>query len=391
MTGTGVWGDLIGQDRVVETLQRAVGRASHAMTHAWLFTGPPGSGRSNAARAFAAALQCDNGGCGHCQQCRMALAGTHPDVTLVRTERLSIGVEDVRELVRKAAMAPAVGRHQVIVVEDADRVTERGADALLKSLEEPAPRTVWILCAPTAQDMPVTVASRCRRVDLKSPAPDAIAEFLQRRDGITPDLAQLAARVSQGHIGRASAFARDPAVRRHRDEVLKLPDALVSVGACLDAAAAVVDMAAAEAAELTASLDDEERTRLEETVGYGGGQKPRQVASLFKELEDGQKMRATRLQRDALDRVLTELTSWYRDVLSVQLDTGTTVINADLLDRIQRAAANGTAGHTLDCIDAILACRKALMENVKPLLAFEALLLQLSAVSQPRLGTRSGA
>ena len=165
-----VWAELIGQSRSVEVLRRAVAGEPHAMSHAWLITGPPGSGRSNAARSFAAALQCERGfGCGECSACRTSLSGAHPDVTLVRTEQLSIGVDEVRELVRRAAMSPTLGRHQILVVEDADRVTERGADALLKSIEEPAPRTVWILCAPTADDVVATIRSRCRLLNLQTP------------------------------------------------------------------------------------------------------------------------------------------------------------------------------------------------------------------------------
>ncbi len=178
-----VWADLVGQDRVVEVLRRAVAGEAHAMTHAWLITGPPGSGRSNAARSFAAALQCENGGCGTCNNCRTALSGAHPDVTLVRTEQLSIGVDEVRDLVRRAAMSPTLGRYQVIVVEDADRVTERGADALLKSIEEPAAKTVWLLCAPTPDDVVVTIRSRCRASSWPRPSTAAVAELLVRRDG----------------------------------------------------------------------------------------------------------------------------------------------------------------------------------------------------------------
>ena len=118
--GSGVWSDLVGQERAVEVLRRAVMGEKNSMTHAWLLTGPPGSGRSNAARAFAAALQCEQGGCGVCNACRTSLSGAHPDVTLLRTEQLSIGVDEVRDLVRCAAMSPTLGRHQVIVVEDAD-------------------------------------------------------------------------------------------------------------------------------------------------------------------------------------------------------------------------------------------------------------------------------
>ncbi|MGC3995672.1 MAG: DNA polymerase III subunit delta' [Propionicimonas sp.] len=380
---TGVWADLIGQERVVETLQRAVrGSAAdgnrHAMTHAWLFTGPPGSGRSNAARAFAAALQCPLGGCGECNTCTTALSGAHPDVTLVRTEQLSIGVDEVRDLVRRAAMSPTLSRHQVLVVEDADRITERGADALLKSIEEPAPRTVWVLCAPTSDDVVATIRSRCRQVELSTPRTSAIAELLQRRDGVEPALARFAARVAQGHIGRARALARNEDARQRRQQVLDLPGRLTSLGACLDAASTLVDAASAEAAQVTADLDARERAELSEALGFTTkGARPRNAQAALRDLEDQQKARAKRLQRDALDRVLTELTSFYRDVLVVQTAAGAELINAELGDSITAIAGGTTPDATVARLDAILACRTALETNVAPLLAMEALMLSL--------------
>lgn len=383
-TSTGVWTDLIGQERVVEVLQRAV-RASeadgnrHAMTHAWLFTGPPGSGRSNAARAFAAALQCPRGGCGDCNTCTTVLSGAHPDVTLVRTEQLSIGVDEVRDLVRRAAMAPTLGPLQVLVVEDADLVTERGADALLKSIEEPAPRTIWLLCAPTADDVVVTIRSRCRRVELSTPSQASIAELLVRRDGVDPALAAEVARIAQGHIGRARALARNEAVRERRRQVLAIPSGLTSVGGCLRAAAEVVDAAAAEASAITASLDEQERAKLNEALGFGTkGARPRNAQAAIRELEDQQKARAKRLQRDALDRVLTEFTSLYRDVLAVQTGSGAALVNADVAADVHELARAGDATATIRRLDAILACRTALETNVAPLLAFESLLLSLA-------------
>ncbi|MDR1119032.1 MAG: DNA polymerase III subunit delta' [Bifidobacteriaceae bacterium] len=236
----GVWTDLIGQDAVVAELRRAVAGGSHAMTHAWLFTGPPGSGRSNAAKAFAAALQCERGGCGSCNACRTALAGSHPDVTNVRTEAIHIGVDEVRELVRKSAMAPTLRRYQVLVVEDADRITDRGADALLKSIEEPSPRTVWLLCAPTAEDVIVTIRSRCRQIGLATPSAAAIAELLRHRDGVGADLAEWAARVAGGHIGRARALALNGDARAKRAAALAIPARLTSLGECLQLAAELV-------------------------------------------------------------------------------------------------------------------------------------------------------
>lgn len=381
---TGVWADLIGQERACHTLQRAVAAAGaggnrHAMTHAWLITGPPGSGRSNAARAFAAALQCARGGCGECNTCLTSLSGAHPDVTLVRTEQLSIGVDEVRDLVRRAAMSPTSGRFQVLVVEDADRITERGADALLKSIEEPAARTIWLLCAPTADDVVVTIRSRCRLLELATPSTSAIAELLTRRDGVHPELASFAARVAQGHIGRARALARNEAARQRREEILALPSSLTSVGACLEAAAQVVAAASAEASQITTELDARERTELSEALGLTTkGAKPRNAQAALRELEDQQKARAKRLQRDALDRVLTELTSYYRDVLTIQTRARTELINEEQAEAIQTLAAASSAEATVAKLDAILACRSALETNVAPLLAMEALLLALA-------------
>ncbi len=375
----GVWDELIGQERVVATLRRAVEGERHAMTHAWLFTGPPGSGRSNAARAFAAALQCADGGCGTCRTCVTALSGAHPDVTVVRTERLSIGVDEVRELVRRAVMAPTLGRYQVLIVEDADRVTERGADALLKAVEEPASRTVWLLCAPTADDVIVTIRSRCRRVELRTPSEAAVAELLQRRDGVEPELAGFAARAAQGHVGRARALARNEAARQTRTDVLRLPQQLGSLGQCLEAAAQVVKSTGDEAARTTAELDAREQAELSEALGMGTkGARPRNTQAALSALADEQKLRAKRLQRDALDRVLTELTSYYRDVLVVQTDAGSPVINAEFTESIRDLAQRSTPAQTLRRLDALLACRTALETNVAPLLAMEALMLSLA-------------
>ncbi len=392
----GVWADLVGQQRAVDTLRRAVANERHAMTHAWLVTGPPGSGRSNAARAFAAALQCPRGGCGSCNECRTALSGAHPDVTLIRTEQLSIGVDEVRDLVRRAAMSPTNGRYQVIIVEDADRVTDRGADALLKALEEPAPTTVWVLCAPTADDVIVTIRSRCRQLALSTPSDDAVAELLVWRDGIDPALAAHAARAAQGHIGRARALARNEEARNRRHEVLTIPERLTSVGACLTAADNLVKAAAEEASTSTAAIDARERAELEQALGFGTkGARPRQAAAAIRDLEDQQKARAKRIQRDALDRVLTELTTFYRDVLALQTGalaepqsaqelhsggqaSGPHLINGEIRPQLERAARASSPERTLRRIDAIIGCRVALETNVAPLLAMEALLLELA-------------
>lgn len=381
--GTGVWADLVGQDHAVAVLRRAVTGAGHAMSHAWLVTGPPGSGRSNAARAFAAALQCESGGCGECQACRTALSGAHPDVTLVRTEQLSIGVDEVRDLVRRAQMSPTLGRRQVLVVEDADRVTERGADALLKSIEEPAPKTVWLLCAPTPDDVVATIRSRCRLLTLTTPSDRAVATLLVERDGVEPAMAEFAARAAQGHIGRARRLARDEETRARRRDVLLIPSRLTGLGPCLDAAANLVEACAAEANQATGEIDARERAELGEALGVGTkGARPRHAAAALKALEDQQKARAKRLQRDAIDRALTELTGYFRDVLSLQTGAGVALLNEDLRKQLTSAARASSPEGTLRRIDAILACRTALETNVAPLLAVEAMMIGLVDAEQ---------
>ncbi|MFT3887912.1 MAG: DNA polymerase III subunit delta' [Arachnia sp.] len=373
-----VWSELIGQGRAVETLRRAVEGRRHAMTHAWLFVGPPGSGRSNAAKAFAAALQCPRGGCGSCEECRTTLSKAHPDVTLLSTEQLSIGVAEVRALVGRANVSPIKGRYQVVVVEDADRITERGADALLKGLEEPAPRTIWLLCAPSPDDVIITIRSRCRVIKLVTPSDDAVTELLITRDGISPALAAHAARVAQGHVGRARMLARHEDARLRRREILALPSRLENVTSCLDAAENLVAAAGQEAVQATAELDAKEMSALQEALGVGGrGAKPRSAQGAIRDLEDQQKTRVKRIQRDALDRVLTELTGYYRDVLAVQTAPGVELVNADLADEIEPIAHRSTPEQTVRALDAILRARTALEGNVAPLLALEAMLIDL--------------
>ncbi|MGL4832211.1 MAG: DNA polymerase III subunit delta', partial [Propionibacteriaceae bacterium] len=325
-----VWDELIGQQRAVATLKAGVAGEAHAMSHAWLITGPAGSGRSNAAKAFAAALQCPDGGCGECQACRTALSGAHPDVTVMRTEELSIGIDAVRDLVRRASMSPTLKRYQLIVIEDADRMTDRAADALLKAIEEPAPRTVWILCAPTPEDVIITIRSRCRQLNLVTPAAADVERLLVQRDGIDPEIAAVAARAAQGHVGRARALARSQDARDKRAEILAIPTRLTSLGACVEAAAQVVAAAKEEAAHIAQGLEQAENEELDRALGFGTkGAKPKNTAGAKKDLEQQQKARRTRLERDAIDRVLVELTAYYRDVIALQTQAAPELINSD--------------------------------------------------------------
>jgi DNA polymerase III subunit delta' len=388
---TGVFRDLPGQDAVVEQLQRAAAGAAAilagerpepgAMTHAWLFAGPPGSGRSVAARAFAAALLCPSGGCGECASCHQVFAGTHADLMLVRPEGLSYGVKQTRDLVLRAAGKPTGGRWQVVLFEDADRCTEQAANALLKAIEEPAPRTVWLLCAPSAQDMVPTIRSRCRVVNLVVPSSEAVAQVLVDRDGIDPAKALAAARAAQGHIGRARRLATDPAAARRRSDVLKVPSSVTSLGPALAAAAALVRTAEDEAKAVTEELDEPEREALrrafgEGSVGKGVAKAMRGMAGAMKDLEDRQKSRATRVKRDTLDQALLELAQYYRDVLMVQV--GAEVELANDPAALRKLAVASSPEATLRRIQAIMRCRERLTLNVAPLLAVEEMTLSLA-------------
>lgn len=394
-----VWDDLVGQEQVVAELQRAVADPA-AMTHAWLMTGPPGSGRSNAARAFAAALECPDGGCGHCRECRTALAGSHADVTLLATEGLSIKVGQARELVDLAAHRPSVGPWRVIVVEDADRLTEPAADALLKVLEEPVSRTVWVLCAPSLEDVIITIRSRSRQVRLRTPPVDAVAGLLVRRDGVDPTMAGFAARAAQSHIGLARRLARDDNARHRREQVLALATGIHGLGDAIQAAADLIDVAGREGAAAAEQRNGVERIKLMEQLGADPSARtqPPHVRSQLAALEREQRARATRVGRDVVDRALTDLLSVYRDALVVHAGAAVPLVNAAgvgtlllepgpaagretgcgaqlLADLVGRA----TPTELLECIEAIELARQRIEANAAPLLALEAMtiLLQL--------------
>jgi len=389
-----VFHSLIGQEDVVSTLEAAVTAAAavvagstvdtSAMTHAWLFTGPPGSGRSVAARAFAAALECPRGGCGECAECHTTLAGTHADVRSVVPEGLSISVEEIRALVLRAAGAPTGGRWQVVLIEDADRLTEKASNALLKAVEEPSARTVFLLCTPSTHpdDISVTIRSRCRMVTLRTPSPDAIAAMLVERDGTDAVAAAWVAAASQGHIGRARRLARDPQARSRREAVLTVPRRLTGIGACFDVASAVVEATDAEANAYVSDVDTKEREEMETALGAGGTGKgaaaaARGVAGVLKDLERRQRSRATRTRRDALDRALVDLAGFYRDVLMVCLGAPVAPVHRDAAGDVAAAAKAWTAESTLRRLEAVLACRTAIDANVKPQIAVEAMMVSL--------------
>ncbi|MFB9377541.1 DNA polymerase III subunit delta' [Kineococcus gynurae] len=380
----GVFADVVGQEPAVATLLRAAeaARAGTAgMTHAWLLTGPPGSGRSTAARAFAAALECEDGrrvGCGSCSGCRTALSGAHADVTLFTTEHTWIRRVDVEPLIAIAQRRPSVGRWRVIVVEDADRLNDTSGNTLLKTIEEPPPQTVWLLCAPAVDDVLPTIRSRARHVPLRIPPAPAVAELLVRRDGIDPVMAAFAARAAQSHVGLARRLARDEGARIRRREVLRLPERLRSVGEAVVAAGELVEIAGEEATSSTAERDAREKAELLRALGAeGGATVPPAVRAQVRQLEDDQKRRARRAQTDVLDRALVDLLAFYRDVLVVQLGAPVDLVNGDLAALVRAAAAAGTPEDTVRRTDAVQLARERLGQNVAPLLAVEAMALAL--------------
>ena len=380
-----VFDDLVGQEHITEILKGAVaasrtGEESQEMTHAWVFTGPPGSGRSSAAVAFAQALICPSIGCGTCSDCRSAASSGHPDVEIIRTEGLSIKVEEVRELLTRMAWAPSMGGWRVVVMEDADRLTESAANALLKAIEEPGTRTVWLLCAPTLHDVLPTIRSRCRHLQLRTPSLAAVTDVLINRDKIAPVMADFAARVSQGHIGRAKYLALNESVRSNRTRIMQLPLQLGSLAAAFQAAQTLVDLATTEANSASDERDEKEIEKLQEA--YGKGATGRGMATggskAVKELEKEQKSRSTRMVRDSIDGALLDIATFYRDVMMVQSGNTDSMINTDMRDAILAYAAKHPAHSTINKINAIMDARTNLARNAAPLVTCEALMCRLA-------------
>lgn len=389
-----VWVDLQGQGPVVEQLRRAA--QSDAPTHAWLLTGPPGSGRSNAALAFAAALVCEQEqlsarGCGVCKACHTTMAGTNADVTFVATEKTTITIDEARELVRKAHDSPSSARWRVMIVGDADRMAERTTNVLLKAIEEPPPRTIWILCAPSPADVLVTIRSRCRTLTLRLPPVEDVAALLIRRDGVEPELAHFAARAAQSHIGIARRLASDAGARARRDQIVRLPLSLRDVTTAVMAAGSLLELAQTEASASNEERDVSEKADLLRALGAPEtGTLPPPMRAQVRALEEDQKRRAKRSVTDQLDRALTDLLSFYRDVLILQLTARegsgvglatpslSSLVNESMTATLSEYAARGRAEDTLLRMDAINSVRRRLTTtNVSPLLALEAMAVSL--------------
>ena len=378
-----VFSSLIDQSEVVAILKEAVQSArnkedlTQGMTNTWLFTGPPGSGRSNAAIAFAAALVCKDSGCSKCNDCMSTIIGTHADVELIKTEGLSIKIDEIRELITRASWAPSVASYRVVVMEDADRLTESAANALLKVIEEPGLRTIWLLCAPTLTDVLPTIRSRCRHLSLRTPSTKAVANLLIERESIDPKTAEFAARAAGGHIGRARRLATDENAKQNRTSILKLPLMIKDVASAYKAAQFLVDAAKADALKDSEKKDEDEISKLKEAWGATGSKMVSGGAKVVKELEKEQKSRATRMVRDYLDRALLDLSTLYRDILLIQSNSVDSLINQDLIEEIKQLAQVTWPEQTLVKIESILKTRRNLAHNAAPLLLIEALMCEL--------------
>ena len=388
-----VWDELTGQDAAIAVFRAAAEAAgaarggssgSQQMTHSWLITGPPGSGRSNLAYAFATALISGDPDGDEATRIRVE-ARSHPDLHVLATEGVIIKVADVRDIVKRSHYSPSAGRHRVIVVEDADRMTEQTSNVLLKELEEPPARTVWLLCAPSEADLIPTIRSRVRSVRLQVPSIADVAALLERRDGVDAELAERAAREAQSHIGMAHRLATNDEARARRAETLELALRVRSAATAVSTAARFLAIAGDDAKAITELRDAEEREHALHSLGIAPGQAvPPALRPQLKALEDDQKRRATRSLRDGIDRILVDLSSLYRDILLIQLDADVPLVNRVLLDELRRAAAAATPARTLATLDAIQTARTRIEGNVQPALALEAMLVSAIRTTEQR-------
>ena len=383
LTPPKVFRDVVSQPEAVGQLLSAVSQGKD-IHHAWLFTGPPGSGRSQLALAFAAALLCSEGGCGNCNSCQMIQSKNHPDVQVLNTQRVLISIDEVTAFIEKSIQMPAVGKYRVMVIEDADRMSERTSNLLLKSLEEPPKGTIWMICAPSEADLLPTIRSRVRRVQLKVPTVEAVAQLLVEKHGIGYELAQQSAAQAQSHVGMARRLASNAGARERRSQALRAVLSITDIPSALYVAEDLIKLAVSDGAQLTAEIDEAERKELFLSMGVSEESKlnPSSRAQL-RRLEEAQKRRATRSKRDGLDRILIDLMGLYRDVLSIQLGTGELLINVDLVQEITKLANESTQSQSIHNIEEIEKVRKRLERNVNDSYLFDSL-----AVSFRRKATK---
>lgn len=369
-----VWDELLGQPEAIEQLQKAVAQKKTSLHHAWLFTGPAGSGRSLLAKAFSAALQCDQDGCGNCQQCSLAMAGAHPDINLLATEKVQISIDEVRQLVSRSSTQSSIGEYRIAIIEDADRMTERTSNVLLKALEEPEANTIWMLCAPSVADLLPTIRSRTRSVVLRLPSIEEVATLLVQRDGVAHDLALTSARQAQNHVGMARRLATSQEARARRSETMREIAGISNLSKSMVAAEHLLSVAKRDAQALSEERDSKERANLLRAYGLTETDKlPPNLRAEFKALEENQKRRNTRALRDGIDRIFTDAESFFRDIMALQLAAGVELTNPELEADLIARANSTTSLQTIEVLDAVAQARIRLASNVRDLLVLEAL------------------
>ncbi len=379
-----VWDSLVGQKPVIDMLSRIAQGDPSQITQSWLICGPPGSGRSNMARAFAAALESPDHGMSAepTRVTQQVLAGTHPDVTVLTTNKVTIGIDQVREIITTSEQMPATAPWRIIIIEDVDRMLERTTNVLLKEIEEPAEHCIWLLCAPSAQDVLPTIRSRTRIVNLAVPSTQAVAGFLTSTTNVEPKVAQRAARLAEGHIGIAKLYATDERVMSDRDELVvgvlnlaRASDAVLLAGNLIDNAKA---QAEADANRITAGQEAEFRR----INGLAPSDRiPPKLRGAFNQIakKDDVKRLVTRRTRDVLDRALNSIASIYRDVAVLQNNAEDSVglINLENRSSITELSVRLNRAGAVTCLDEVAHARKRLAGNGNPLLVFESLFCAL--------------
>lgn len=379
-----VWDSLVGQKPVIDMLSRIAQGDPSQITQSWLICGPPGSGRSNMARAFAAALESPDHGMSAepTRVTQQVLAGTHPDVTVLTTNKVTIGIDQVREIITTSEQMPATAPWRIIIIEDVDRMLERTTNVLLKEIEEPAEHCIWLLCAPSAQDVLPTIRSRTRIVNLAVPSTQAVAGFLTSTTNVEPKVAQRAARLAEGHIGIAKLYATDERVMSDRDELVvgvlnlaRASDAVLLAGSLIDNAKA---QAEADANRITAGQEAEFRR----INGLAPSDRiPPKLRGAFNQIakKDDVKRLVTRRTRDVLDRALNSIASIYRDVAVLQNNAEDSVglINLENRSPIAELSVRLNRAGAVTRLDEVAHARKRLAGNGNPLLVFESLFCAL--------------
>ncbi|KFI63247.1 DNA polymerase III subunit delta' [Bifidobacterium cuniculi] len=393
-----VWDSIVGQQQVIDQLRAVSTGDGAAIAQSWLICGPPGSGRSNVARAFAAALQSPDHGLGDepTRVTRQVLAGTHPDVMTLATDKVTIGIDAVRDLIVSAEQMPTTAPWRIIIIEDVDRMLERTTNVLLKEIEEPSPRTIWLLCAPSAEDVLPTIRSRTRIVSLGVPSDAQVARHLEEHvtledadgnsllgaDGqpVRPDhaLAMRAARLAEGHIGIATLYAGNSDVLRDRDELVVGLVGLRKASQAILLAEKLMESAKAQAKQSVEAAVAREERAFRQLNGLGPKDRvPPSLRPVYNQIgkKDDVRRQTTRRQRDVLDRALNTVASVYRDVAVLQNDAVDSVglVNLENAEAITDLSARLSRRQVIDALDEVETARRRLAGNGNPQLVLEAL------------------